>query len=184
MVRSMLIALSVLSLVACAEEPVQVAEAREAKAVKYVDVPELQVRATPAADAEVVATYRLGETMSVLDERDGWSEVRLGYAESGWVPTEELAAEKSTFDSAGEAKPRFVTPPNPVFSPGGASGTIYLEAAVNTDGAVVDVKVIQNTTGNEALASQNVAALQKARFYPMIINGKPRPFVYDHVVNY
>lgn len=186
MAKSLLITLSLALAIfsGCGGEPVEVAEARETREVLYVDVPELNVRKAPSPDAEVLATYRLGESISVLDERDGWAEVRIGYDDSGWVPREELASEKATFNSAGEASARFVTPPNPVFSPGGATGSIYLQAAVNTDGAVTKVDVVQNTTGSEALASQNVAALQKARFYPMIINGKARPFVYDHVVEY
>ena len=184
MAKLILPALILACLAGCGGEEVVVPEARATRAVMYVDVPELQVRKAPAPDAEVLATYRFGESISVLDERDGWSEVRMGYSDSGWVLKEELAAEKSTFDSASEATARFVTPPNPVFSPGGATGVIYLEAEVNTDGAVTGVKVVQNTTGSEPLAAQNVAALQKARFYPMVINGKARPFVYDHVVNY
>lgn len=168
----------------CSQEVVHVPEAREAIAVRFADVPELEVREAPSADAPIVITYRLGESVSVLSEREGWAEVRVGYDDSGWVPLESLASEKATFESASEAKARFVTPPNPVFSPGGVEGMIHLEAAVNTEGDVTSVRVIRNTTGSEGLASQNVAALQKAKFYPMVIDGRTKPFVYDHVVNY
>ena len=169
---------------ACAREEVVVSEAREAKEFLYVDVPTLELREAPAQDAPVVATYRLGERVSILDGTGEWVEIRIGYEDSGWALRGQLAVNKSTFDSAGQARARFVRAPNAVLSPGGIVGHIYLQASVNTEGAVTDVKLIQNTTGSDPLAAQNVAALRKARFYPMIINGRTRPFIYDHVVNY
>lgn len=169
---------------ACSEEAVHVPEARTATAFLYVDVPELELRQSPTETAPVVATYKLGEQVSVLAEKDGWAEIRVGYDGSGWGRRDALAEEKSTFDSAGEAQARFVRAPNSVLAPPGVTGHLYLQASVNTEGAVVDVEVIQNTTGSESLAAQNTAALRRATFYPMIINGRTRPFIYDHVVNY
>lgn len=169
---------------ACGSDPVEVAEARAAKEFLYVDVPELTLREAPDESAAAVATYKLGERVSILDQRDDWVEIRIGYDASGWAMRDALSERKSTFDSAGEAQARFVTPPNAVLSPEGTTGHIYLQASVNTEGAVVGVEVIQNTTGSDALAAQNAAALRKARFYPMIINQRTRPFIYDHVVNY
>lgn len=179
-----ILVVAVVIVAACGQEPVEVPEARQAKEFLFVDVPEAQIRERPAEDAPVVATYKLGDRVPVLGDRDGWSEIRIGYDESGWAKREELAAEKATFESAGQAKARFVDPPNPVFSPGGAKGQIYIEASVNSQGVVTEVKLVGNTTGSEALAQQNLQAIRKARFYPMIINGRARPFIYDHVVTY
>jgi len=55
---------------------------------------------------------------------------------------------------------------------------------VNTDGDVVSVKVIDNTTGNPGLAAQNAASLQAAKFYPIVKNSERKPFKYYHRVTY
>ena len=78
---------------------------------------------------------------------------------------------------------RFVKAPNSVISMT-AKGDIYIEADVNTDGDVVNTRIITNTTGNDALAAQNAAALRTAKFYPIMKNGERQPFKYYHRVTY
>jgi TonB family protein len=55
---------------------------------------------------------------------------------------------------------------------------------VNSDGDVIDVKVVQNTTGSRSLEAMNVAALRRARFVPIVRHGRRTPFVYDYHVSY
>ena len=71
----------------------------------------------------------------------------------------------------------------PVSAPA-AKGEIYIEADVNTDGDVVATRIITNTTGSEALAAQNAAALRQAKFYPIVQSGERKPFKYYHRVSY
>jgi hypothetical protein len=71
----------------------------------------------------------------------------------------------------------------PVSAPS-AHGEIYLEADVNSDGEVLSVKTLSNTTGSEALVSQNAAALRSSKFYPIVQKGERKPFKYYHKVTY
>ena len=61
---------------------------------------------------------------------------------------------------------------------------LYVAMVGYTDGAVVEVKTIKNTTGSNALASANEAALQQALFYPMVDKGTRKTFIYEHRVYY
>jgi hypothetical protein len=80
-------------------------------------------------------------------------------------------------------QPKFRVMPLPVSAPS-ARGEIYLEADVNTEGEVVTVRTITNTTGSEALVAQNTAALRAARFHPIVQKGERVKFKYYHRVTY
>ena len=71
----------------------------------------------------------------------------------------------------------------PVSAPS-ARGDVYIEADVNTDGEVTDVRMIQNTTGSEALGTQNMQALRQAKFHPILVKGERQKFKYYHRVTY
>ena len=73
--------------------------------------------------------------------------------------------------------------PMPVSAPS-ARGEIYLEADVNSDGDVVTVRTISNTTGSAALEAQNTNALKSAKFYPIMQNNQRVKFKYYHRVTY
>jgi len=79
--------------------------------------------------------------------------------------------------------PRFMTPPAPVPN-NGRRGELGFEAKVNTDGLIVDVRTLKNTTGSEPLALANAEALKSARFYPLIQNRTHIAFTYQHHVYY
>lgn len=38
--------------------------------------------------------------------------------------------------------------------------------------------------GQEDLAARNAAALERAKFYPIVVKGERKPFVYDYRVDY
>ena len=158
-------------------------DSRPAIAIEYVGVDELPIRRGPQDDAPVIATYSRGSSVSVLSHRGDWDEVRVA-DHSGWVKAASLnnavEAQKAEADSL---NPRFKIPPAPVTSPG-AHGEVTLEATVNQDGEVVDVRVMVNTTGNPELATRNVRSLRLARFEPIVQHGTRQPFTYEFRVHY
>jgi uncharacterized protein YgiM (DUF1202 family) len=183
MKRSLLM-MTIILLAACDKEPAKVAtDTREPIAVEYVRPTDLKIHAKPDDNAPVVTTYRQGESVSVLSKRGAWSEVQMA-AGSGWVHTEELSnAAEATQALADNLNPHFTRAPQPVTQPG-AHGELRLEADVNTDGVVVNVRTIQNTTGSVVLEQRNIASLRQAVFAPIVRHGKREPFVYEQRVQY
>lgn len=173
------------ALLACGNEPVAetgTVDARMPIRVAYVGAPELSVREQASDTATVIATYQNGEAVSVLADKGEWIEVRSGDG-SGWVKATELT------DAAGQAaadanpEPKFKIVPMPVSAPS-AQGAIYIRAKVNADGEILSTEILENTTGNTALAEQNANALKSAAFYPMVVKGERRNFEYFHRVTY
>jgi hypothetical protein len=173
---------------ACTQKPSPVAnennvippDEQPAIAVEYVAVPSMTVYAKPQVDAEVKGSYGLTEAISILDKKNGWCKIRT-FEGIGWVQQKDLM----TGDQAAKvdtATPRFYTPPSPVEFRG--RGELSYQAKVNTDGIVVEVKTIQNTTGSNDIAEKNAAALSAATFYPMIEKGARKTFIYEHHVYY
>lgn len=184
--RTLLIPLAAaLLLISCAgaEEPViDRPELRDAIAIRYVVPNILDVRAQPREDAEVIASFTSGETISVLEDADGWSEIRL-IGRTGWVPADQIVDSRDKFVSTPD-NARFRVPPTPVPAPN-TKGEIVYELSVNKEGAVTAARPVKNTTGSAGLESQNRQALLKARFFPMIDeNGEPIEFKYEYRVNY
>lgn len=157
-------------------------EMREPIAVRYVGAPELPVREQPNDSAAVIATYQNGEAMSVLAEKGEWVEVRTG-DRAGWARAADLTTAEAKDAAESNPQPKFRVMPLPVSAPS-ARGEIYLEADVNSDGEIISIRTITNTTGSEALAHQNTEALRVAEFYPIVQNGERKPFKYYHRVTY
>ena len=172
-----------LLLTACHQEPAELTDTREAIAVYYVTAPELQVHTKPDNAAPIVTKFLNGESVSVLAKRtDDWVEVRT-VAGSGWAHMTDLGTAAAAQQATDNLSPRFEHVPAPVAAPG-VHGTIYIEANVNTDGAVTSAKVITNTSGSDELAQRNIQALEQARFYPIVQKGEKKPFVYYYRVDY
>lgn len=171
---------------ACDNEQTTVTDSTPARmpiAVQYVRAEKLQVHERPFDDAPVVASYDNGESVSVLSHRGTWDEVRTASG-SGWVHASDLAdAIEAKKMEADNTTVRFRVAPEPVLQPG-ATGEIVLEANVNSDGEVLDIKTITNTTGSPSLEARSITALRRARFYPMVRHGKRIPFTYTHTVHY
>jgi TonB family protein len=170
-------------LLACRQAPAETeTDTREPIAIAYVGAPELKVHARSDAASPVVATFLNGESVSVLARRGEWTEIRTG-AGSGWVLEKDLTNAAGATAEEENPTPRFRVAPSAVAEPG-AHGTIYLEADVNTEGEVTAVTIVTNTTGSAALAAKNVAALQRAKFYPIVRKGEKKAFKYDYRVDY
>lgn len=173
--------------VACGEKAATVPPAREPIAIRYVAADELPIHQNKDDSGPVISTFQTGAPVSVLADDGEWSEVRITFDSSGWArrahlsdaPPGDIAA-----TGGGSATPRFRVPPAQVFSPGRVSGEIVLEAEVNTDGDVTNVRSIANTTGRADLEAKNVEELRKARFYPLVVGGARKPFIYEHRISY
>lgn len=150
--------------------------------VMYVGAPELAVREQPNDTAAVITTYSNGEAISILVDKGEWVEVRTG-DRSGWAKKADLATAEAKTRAEENPEPKFRVMPIPVSAPS-ARGEIYIEADVNTDGDVVATRLITNTTGSLALASQNEQALKRAKLYPIVVKGERQKFKYYHRVSY
>jgi uncharacterized protein YgiM (DUF1202 family) len=174
-----------LALVACNESappPTDTLADRAAIAVEYVRGDGLVVHAKPSDSSPVIANFTSGESISILSKQGEWAEVRTPDG-SGWAHTSSLSAAAEAKQEEDNATPRFRKAPSPVTQPS-AHGEIIIEAMVNTDGDVTSVKVTRNTTGSDALAFKNSAAIQGAKFQPIVQKGHRREFIYEYRVHY
>jgi Bacterial SH3 domain. len=178
--------LAVLLLAACngdAPEPADNTDTRMPITVEYVRGATLKIHAKPSDAAPVVTTYQKGESVSVLARRGEWAEVRTATG-SGWAHAAEMAdaaeAQKAEEDNL---KPHFTRTPEPVTQPG-AHGELVLEADVNADGIVTNVRTLSNTTGSASLEQRNTVSLRGAVFTPVVRHGRHEAFVYEHRVHY
>lgn len=171
---------------ACSQEtpsgPGVAIDTREPISIQYVGAPELPVREKPEENAAITMTYQNGEAVSILSEKGEWAEIRAG-AGSGWIKKTDLTDAAGKQEIEENPTPKFRVIPMPVSAPS-AKGDIYLEASVNTEGEVTDVRIITNTTGSEALAFQNSNALRASKFYPIVVKGERKPFLYYHRITY
>jgi hypothetical protein len=188
MKRLSLVLVLLLSAVSCMQKRVPVATKpaaeipadRIAIAVEYVSVPKANVYASDSETAAVIGNYGMIEAVSVLEKKGDWCLVRT-YEGTGWMKRADLVtgAEAEKIDTK---VPRFYVEPAQVPYP--RRGEIWFQAKVNTDGEVIDVLTVKNTTGSESIAQQNEAALKAAKFYPMIDSGVRKTFVYEYRVFY
>lgn len=185
MKKTMTVLALALVVVACQTKPPeapQVPAARMAIEVQYVGVPTMNVYARPSDTAEVITTYGYTETVSILAREGNWVEVRTVDG-SGWAHATELIAQKDVEPILGSATPRFMTAPVAI-PDARAHGDIVIKCMVNTDGQVVSTTMVKNTTGSQKLGEANAAALQQARFYPIIQKGQRVTFTYEYSVTY
>ena len=176
------LAIALLLVAACSQPPAETTDTRAPIAILYVGGSDAPVHARPDDNAPVITKYQHSESVPVLSKQGDWAEVRTALG-NGWVHQTDLVSAEEGAQSKDNPNPRFEHPPAPISAPG-AHGTIYIRARVNTDGAVLSTEIISNTTGSETLAVQNAAALQRARFYPIVIRGERKPFEYFYRVDY
>ena len=155
---------------------------RRALEIRYVAIPKLPIYAQPSEDAKLVTTYNINETVSILSKKDDWVEVRTVDG-SGWAKAAGLINAEQAQEIQNNPVPRFLTPPVPV-PDARAHGIVTLNAKVNTDGEVIEVKIVNNTTRNVALANANASSLLQAKFYPMVQKGQRMTFTYEYKVVY
>jgi hypothetical protein len=174
-----------LVLMACTSRPPVAPQpdgARTAIDVKYVGVPTIRVYAEASDVAPVVTTYGYTETVSILARKGDWVEIRTVDG-SGWSHAADLISGQEVKAILDSTTPRFLTPPVAI-PDSKARGEIVLQAKVNTDGDVVQVWTTSNTTGSKRLEEANSAALQQAKFYPIVQKGQRLSFTYAYEVTY
>jgi len=150
--------------------------------IKYVGVPSMKIYSAPSDSATLVTEYGYTETVSILSRKGDWVEVRTVDG-SGWSLAKDLIDGKEVEEILGKPTPRFFTPPVTIPAPD-ARGQIALMAKVNTDGTVVEVWTISDTTKSKKLVQANSEALKQATFYPIVQKGQRLTFVYEYDVTY
>jgi outer membrane biosynthesis protein TonB len=180
--RRTLLLLSAFCLLTCKREAVVPPPAQENVEIAYVGAPELDVHAKADDASPVVTKFLNGESVSILARKNDWVEVRTADG-NGWAHAADLTNAAGAKAEEANPTPKFRKPPSPVSQPG-AHGTVYIEAAVNTDGDVTHTQIITNSTGSDALAAQNEAALKQSKFYPIVQKGEKKNFLYYYRVDY
>ena len=168
----------------CVDKSRQLPPIRGAISVLYVAEDGTPIRQRPEESSEQLESFPAGETVSVLSLRGEWAEVRFGGG-SAWVRRSALT------DSAEEARKekgsttiKFRNAPSPIYSQSNVHGEILLEASVTESGMVTEVRTVRNTTGSTPLEMRNRSELLRASFYPLLVNGKPKPFIYEYRISY
>jgi hypothetical protein len=182
------ITLLLIAFAGCTQKPAPVAnentvmapDEQPAIAVEYVAVPSMKVYAKPSLNAQTTGSYGLTEAISILDRKDGWCKIRT-FEGIGWVQQKDLMTAEVA-DKLDTTTPRFYVEPAKIDFRG--RGEISFQAKVNTDGQVVEVKIVGNTTGSSDIAKKNADALSAAQFYPIIDKGSRKTFIYQHNVYY
>lgn len=163
------------------EQKIEVPPARETIAIKYAAT-DVNVREHPSAEAPTIATFKVGESISLIGGNEEWDEVKLGFEKYGWVPKTDLAATREEISSKADDI-RFRVPPEPVTAPG-IRGQIIIDASVNVYGDVVGVRLKTNTTRRPDIEQATLNSIKHAKFYPLLEEGKAKPFVYTYTVSF
>jgi outer membrane biosynthesis protein TonB len=79
-----------------------------------------------------------------------------------------------------DAEYQFVKTPTPAFSDSGAHGVVTVDASVDVRGNVASTKLINNTTGDEALGVLTQREIREAKFSPPIRNCVPKAFIFTY----
>ena len=177
--------LFVLAIVACTNRPEATPPqdaTRTPVDIKYVGVPSMKIYSAPSDTSTLVTEYGYTETVSILSRKGDWVEVRTVDG-SGWSRAADLISGKEVEEILGKPTPKFFIPPVVVPAPD-ARGEISLMAKVNTDGTVVEVWTISDTTKSKKLVAANTEALRQAKFYPIVQKGQRLTFVYEYDVTY
>ena len=150
--------------------------------IAYVGAPIVTIHQFPSDSSSAITTFRYTETVSILAQKDDWVKVRtiLG---NGWMHRADLINAAQVDEILKNPTPRFLAKPEPIPDTR-ARGEIAYSAKVNTDGEVIEIQTLRNTTRNAALAQANATALKNARFYPMLQKGQRVVFTYEHHVYY
>lgn len=156
---------------------------RETIAIKFAAA-DLEIREAANETAPVITKRRITEPVSIVSEKEGWSEVKLTIDQFGWVKTAELVNDKH---DAGSTKDniRLRVPPAEVKERGRRGSEIWIKVAVNSYGDVTDSRMWKNTTGKPELVELHRNAIRQAKFYPMMNEGgSTSPFNWDYKIQY
>jgi len=143
----------------------------------------LNVRREASASADVIAQVRKGERLALLSPGDEWDRIRLGTGEVGFVSAQHVIREgilRSRRGCPADADYQFVKTPTPAFSDSSAHGIVTVEANVDMRGNVTSARVVNNTTGDEALGVLAEREIREAKFSPPVRNCVPKAFIFTY----
>lgn len=148
----------------------------------------LNVRADSTTDSDALTMVRRGDTLNLIEEKDGWYRIRLASGQTGWVSARYVS--RGSEMPAPVARRRKGCPPDsdfafekspmPSFSDRGAHGLVVVEANVATSGVVTSTRLISNATGDESLGELARREIQQATFVAPVRNCTPRPFIFTY----
>ena len=138
----------------------------------------LNVRSGPSGSAAVVAKVRKGDRLTLLEERADWFRVQLPAGNEGWVSARYARKQEPCLP---DAAPQILdAPPLSIDTTGAGRGRVVVQAHVAPDGSVVSTKVIENSTGDAALAEQATAEVKRFRFAAPVRNCRKVAFLYNY----
>ncbi len=146
----------------------------------------LNVRADASTNADVIAQVKRGERMALLEETESWMKVKLSTGQTGWAASRFLDREgqKPTARKRGRCPAdsdfAFATTPTPNLSDSPKHGLVVVDATVDTRGNVVSTKVVQNSTGDDALAFLTEREIRAAKFIPPVRNCAAKAFIFTY----
>ncbi len=138
----------------------------------------VNVRSESSAGAVIVGKVRKGEKLALLEERSEWYRVGLPGGREGWISARYARKEEPCLP---DAAPQLLNAPPLAFDATGASrGRVVIQAHVAADGAVVSTKVIENSTGDAALAELATAEVKRIRFVAPVRDCRKVAFLYNY----
>jgi uncharacterized protein YgiM (DUF1202 family) len=160
----------------------------EAKPIGMVKVTAsaLNLRNEASSNADVIAQVKRGERLTLLEAGESWMKVRLASGQTGWAAARflEREGEKAAPRKKGSCLPdsdfAFATTPMPNLSDSRHHGLVVVDATVDTKGNVISTKVIQNSTGDEALAFLTEREIKSAKFIAPVRSCVPKTFIFKY----
>ncbi|MGZ8868248.1 MAG: SH3 domain-containing protein [Thermoanaerobaculia bacterium] len=148
----------------------------------------LNVREEATTDAAALTMVRRGDTLQIVEEKEGWYRVRLASGQTGWVSAQYVSLGTAASAPAGRRRSgcppdsdyAFEKAPLPSFSENGGHGLVVVEASVTAQGSVTSAKVVSNTTGDAALAAIAEREIRSARFIAPVQNCVKRTFIFTY----
>lgn len=147
----------------------------------FVSTNTLNVRQDASATSNVVTQVKRGDALTLLEEKDGWSRVRLGSGDTGWVSSKLVSNSRPRAKKPGcDSEFSFLKTPLASFSENGPHGLVVVDATVNTKGEVTATKVVSNSTGDPSLAKMAEREIRSATFKPPYRDCQPRSFIFTY----
>jgi uncharacterized protein YgiM (DUF1202 family) len=146
----------------------------------------LNVRTDASSNAEVIVQVKRGDRLLLLEANESWMKVKLPSGQTGWAASRflEREGEKATSKKRGgcpaDSDFAFATTPTPNLSDSAKHGLVVVDATIDTKGTVISTKVIQNTTGDEALAFLTEREIKSAKFIPPVRNCAAKAFIFTY----
>jgi outer membrane biosynthesis protein TonB len=136
----------------------------------------VNLRSGPSTSAASIGKARKGERLQYAGTKGDWIEVRLAHGGPAYIHSR--FARRDGACAPDSKTPQILDAPLMDLSDATAHGLVQLKLSVNAQGAVSEVAVVGNSTGDPALADKAAEEARQITFAPLIRNCKATPFVY------